>query len=115
MSSPRHTVNVVLGPQHGREFVEDMRGVAKTTEQDDASTRTTPIEDFQLDAVLNGDERRDVCRWIFPFRGLLWRNGRARHQQEQRRPCEATSQSSTPRIRDGRLCSLPAMNEHCAR
>jgi len=56
---------VVLREFFGK-FVENVGGVAETCEQHDRSSGAAPVEYFQLNIVVNGDELNVMLRWILP-------------------------------------------------
>ena len=55
-----NAVDVVLADESGRKLVEGMRGVAQSGEEDERASGAAPVEDFELDAGLDGDELRGV-------------------------------------------------------
>ena len=51
---------MIFAGKFGRELVELVRGVAQSAEEDERPASATPVEDFELDAGLDGDELHGV-------------------------------------------------------
>ena len=53
-------VHMIFAGKFGRELVELVRGVAQSAQEDERPASATPVEDFELDSRLDGDELRGV-------------------------------------------------------
>src|SRR5215469_85392 len=65
-AAPCDAVNVICGRQFGSELVENMSRVSKTRKQNQGSSRSAPIENFQPDVVLDRDELSAMRRRVEP-------------------------------------------------
>jgi hypothetical protein len=79
-ATTRDPIDMTELPQLWSKLVEDMGAVARSSEQHDGATCTTPIENFETNAVFNCDEPTRVFRWILPSR---WWLGAHRHSEQE--------------------------------
>src|ERR1039457_7352424 len=54
--SPCYAVNVTKTGQFGREVVKDVGGISRTGQQHKRRSRTSPIEDFDLNGIFHRNE-----------------------------------------------------------
>ena len=59
-ASARDAVDVIVRNELWSEFVVDMGVVAETSEKDQRPTDSTPVQDFELDVLIDGDELNNV-------------------------------------------------------
>ena len=55
-----NAVHVIFAGKFGRKLIERVRGVAQRGEEDERPASAAPVEDFELDAWLHGDELHGV-------------------------------------------------------
>jgi hypothetical protein len=69
-SSPRYSIDMAGASEPLSEIIEHVRRVAGTSKQDDVPSRTAPVEEFQLDAIVHRYELYGMGRRITPKRRL---------------------------------------------
>ena len=70
VSPARYGVNVAETRQLHGKVVENVGGVPRAGQQDERTARSSPIEHFELNAIVNMHKVDPVRRWVFPLRRL---------------------------------------------
>ena len=78
---PRDAIHPIARPEFQRQVVEDMRRVAKPSEQHQRSPRAAPIQHFDLHALFDRDEPNLMRRFVTEPGGM--RRGRDNQAGQQ--------------------------------